>query len=71
MKPRFLTLKAWADQQYGEHSPSIGTLRRWCKDARIFPIPKKHGRSYFVEEGAQYVDDYNDSAFMRRVRGTD
>lgn len=68
MKARFLTLKAWAALQYGDDAPSVYTLRRWCQQAKIFPIPKKHGRSYFVREGAQYVDDYNDSAFLDRFR---
>jgi hypothetical protein len=69
MKSQFLTLKAWAAQQYGDDAPSIATLRRWCQQAKIFPAPKKHGRTYFVRQDAQYVDDYNDRDFLRRLRG--
>lgn len=63
-----VTLEKWAAAQYGESSPSVQTLRRWCRDGKIFPIPQKHGRSYFVEETARYVGDYNDPSFMGRVR---
>lgn len=48
----------------------MDTLRRWCRTGKIYPAPKKHGRTYFVEETAEYVADYNDAAFMRRVRDT-
>jgi hypothetical protein len=64
---KLVTLQAWALAQYGEDAPFIGTLRRWAREGKIYPFPKKHGRSYFVEPDAQYVDDYNDSAFMRKV----
>lgn len=71
MKPRFMTLKAWAQAQYGEDAPTMNTLRRWCRDLKIYPFPKKHGRTYFVLPTAQYVEDYNDSDFLRRLRGDD
>lgn len=53
------TLEAWAAKRYGEHAPSIHTLRRWVREAKIYPIPKKHGRTYYVEDSAQYIADYN------------
>jgi Excisionase-like protein len=56
---KLTTLESWATKVYGDHAPSIYTLRRWVRDAKIFPIPKKHGRTYFVEETAQYIQDYN------------
>lgn len=56
---KLITLEAWAANIYGEHAPSIHTLRRWARNAKIFPIPKKHGRTYFVEETAEYIADYN------------
>lgn len=68
MSERLTTLESWAQSIYGEAAPGIQTLRRWCRDGKIFPIPEKHGRSYFVRETARYVGDYNDPAFMGRVR---
>lgn len=59
MSDKLTTLESWAQKRYGEHAPSIHTLRRWVREAKILPIPKKHGRTYFVEETAQYID-YND-----------
>lgn len=56
MTSKLITLEAWAQQTYGEHAPSIPTLRRWARDARIHPAPEKHGRSYFVRPDARYVD---------------
>lgn len=50
-----LPLDAWAALIYGEHRPCNVTLRRWARDGKIHPIPKKHGRSYFVHRDAQYV----------------
>ena len=63
-----ITLADWARANYGQKPPHVNTLRRWCRDGKIFPIPRKHGRSYFLEETARYVGDYNDPAFMGRMR---
>lgn len=59
MSQRLTTLEDWAEKRYGERAPSINTLRRWARDAKIFPVPKKHGRTYYVDENAEYVSDYN------------
>ena len=50
-----LPLDAWAQATYGDHAPSIHTLRRWARDGHIFPAPEKHGRSYFVAPEARYA----------------
>lgn len=55
MRDRLIPLDAWARLKYGEHTPSVWTLRAWARDAKIVPLPKKHGRSYFVSEAAQYM----------------
>jgi len=70
MSSKLITLEDWARAKYGERAPFIGTLRRWARDGKIFPMPKKHGRSYFVEEHAEYVDNYNDLGLMGKIRGT-
>lgn len=63
-----MTLEKWAARHYGEDAPNVQTLRRWCRDGKIFPIPEKHGRSYFVQDTARYVGDFNDPAFMGSIR---
>jgi len=60
----FVTLEKWARDRYGESAPTVGTLRRWCRDGKIFPLPQKHGRSYFLEPNARYVGDYNNTSFI-------
>lgn len=52
---RMTTLEQWAVLTYGDMAPSITTLRSWARDGRIYPIPEKHGRSYFVDRAAVYV----------------
>ena len=32
---RLTTLEAWAAARYGDHAPSIHTLRRWVREAKI------------------------------------
>ena len=51
-----VTLEAWAKATYGDAAPGVATLRRWAREARIFPQPEKHGRTYFVRPDAQYLD---------------
>lgn len=70
MVPVKTTLEKWASSQYGDDAPSTQTLRRWIRDGKIFPVPQKHGRSYFIEETARYVGDFNDPSFMGRMRDT-
>lgn len=36
--------------------PHNNTLLRWVHDGRIHPQPKKIGRVWQVQRGAQYVD---------------
>ena len=56
MVAKLITLEAWAAATYGDASPHINTLRRWARDAHIYPLPVKHGRTYFVTMDARYVD---------------
>jgi hypothetical protein len=62
MRDRLITLETWASARFGEDAPCVGTLRRWARDGKIYPAPRKHGRSYYVDERAQYVNGYNDIA---------
>lgn len=56
MTREMLTLKEWGRRIYGAAIPSIGTLRRWAREGRIAPRAEKHGRAYFVEPDARYID---------------
>lgn len=64
-----ITLEEWAKRRY-DKPPSILTLRRWAREEKIFPHPKKEGRTYYVLPNAQYVSDYNDPTFLEAVRGS-
>lgn len=50
-----ITLEDWAQRTYGHNAPHRNTLRRWAREAHIYPLPEKHGRQYFVCENARYV----------------
>lgn len=67
MAERLIPLDAWARRKYGEHMPSVWTLRAWARDAKIVPLPKKHGRSYYVAESAEYIHP-NDPAYLKALR---
>jgi|AGTN01.3.fsa_nt_gi Excisionase-like protein. len=66
MRERLIPLDAWATAKFGEHAPCVGTLRRWARVGKIYPAPKKHGRSYYVNEHAQYVTSHSDIARVIR-----
>ncbi len=68
MSEKLQTLEEWARSNY-EQPPSIFTLRRWAIAGKIFPLPQKQGRTYFVQSSARYVGDYNNSSFLEAVRG--
>ncbi len=53
---KLLTLTDWAKARYGDAAPRLGTLRRWARESRIFPAPRKHGRTYYVQPDAEYLD---------------
>ena len=52
-----VTLEEWAKSQY-ETPPPIKTLRKWAREFRIFPLPQKCGRTYYVDPKARYTDSY-------------
>jgi hypothetical protein len=63
---KLVPLDIWAARRYGEKPPSIHTLRRWVREAKIVPVPKKNGRSYYVSENARYID-YNDPDYANAI----
>jgi predicted site-specific integrase-resolvase len=61
---QLVKLKTWAKTLYPDDTPSIYTLRRWVREAKIVPAPQRHGRHYFVRKDARYIN-YNDPNFSR------
>ncbi len=51
-----ITLEAWADRTF-DPAPTLPTLRTWARQKRIQPDPVKVGRTWYVEETAQYCPD--------------
>jgi predicted site-specific integrase-resolvase len=47
-----IKLQDWAARQY-DPPPSMWTLRRWCRDGEISPMPEKVGKTYYVREDAR------------------
>lgn len=52
--PKEVPLEIWAAAKFAP-PPSIHTLRRWVRETKIFPIPRKYGREYLVKTDADYV----------------
>lgn len=55
MTAKLIPLDTWAAATYGEHAPTIDTLRRWARDGMLQPPAEKHGRVYMVSPDASYV----------------
>lgn len=52
-----VTIESWIALNYGEPAPSVLTVRRWIREGRIYPLPEKHGRTYYLTPTARYVVD--------------
>lgn len=61
-----LTLAEWAAENY-KTPPSPNTLRKWAREGRITPHPIKHGRNYYVDADAQYLEP---EKLVRRTPGS-
>ena len=55
-KMRLITLDEWVKRRYVSQPPHINTVRKWAKTGKIQPRPQRHGKCYYVEESAIYVD---------------
>jgi predicted site-specific integrase-resolvase len=52
---KLMRIREWAKAKFApEDQPHPNTLRRWTHDGRIFPQPKLIGKSWYVEECAEY-----------------
>lgn len=55
-------LREWANEQFGSCAPKCDeTLRRWVRQGKIIPRPRKIGKDYAVRSDARYVNP-NDPA---------
>ncbi|CAB3782179.1 excisionase [Paraburkholderia fynbosensis] len=54
--PKLIPLNVWAEEMFGGYAPPVRTLRSWIRAGKIYPMPVKIGRSYFVKPDAEYVD---------------
>jgi predicted site-specific integrase-resolvase len=55
--PRLVPLAEWAKMVFGDFAPHQNTLRRWTREGRIHPLPKKVGHNFFVPPQAEYMGD--------------
>ncbi len=53
-KPK-IPLNDWAKRRFNP-PPCRETQRRWVRACRIYPEPELVGRTYYVDEDAQYVN---------------
>ena len=53
---KLLTLEEWARLRYAT-PPAKRTLWRWAREGQIFPIPRRHGKEYRVQEDAKHVNE--------------
>lgn len=58
---KHITLEAWAARLF-DPAPTPATLRAWARQQRIHPEPIKVGRTWYVEEHAQYGRAENEPA---------
>jgi hypothetical protein len=56
--PKLIPVWLWAEQTFGEFAPAKNTLRAWCRNGKILPVPRKVGREFFCSPDARYVDPY-------------
>ena len=66
--PNLVTLEDWAAFVYGDARSGIGTLRRWARNGNLDPPAQKHGRTYFVQPDACYVDRAIENRLVYRMR---
>ena len=62
-----IRLDEWLKREF-DPPPAIRTARLWINAGKIFPIPVKIGRSYYVEQNATYQDGSVRPSLAQRVR---
>ncbi|ASW00520.1 hypothetical protein CJU94_19615 [Paraburkholderia aromaticivorans] len=55
-RPKLIPIAVWAEETFGDYAPPVRTIRSWIRAGKIYPMPVKIGRSYYVKPDAEYVD---------------
>lgn len=55
---KYQSIPVWIKSTYGDDPsrPAVKTVRAWCREGHIYPMPRKHGRAYMLHPRACYVD---------------
>ncbi|HAT7514660.1 TPA: excisionase [Kluyvera ascorbata] len=64
---KLMNLQEWADSVYST-PPSLSTLRRWCREGRIYPTPERHGKEYRLVPDSIYVDPSKKNLRPKAIR---
>ncbi|QFS60395.1 excisionase [Pantoea dispersa] len=54
---KLLTLTEWASETYSQ-PPSLSAMRRWAREARIYPCPELHGKECRLHPEAIYLNSH-------------
>jgi len=72
---RWVTIPKWLELHYDpEDRPTVRTVREWCREGKIYPAPRRHGRAYYLDSRAVYVDPTSRASVSeakRLVHGTE
>lgn len=61
-----IRLDEWLRREF-DPPPAIRTARLWITAGKIYPVPVKIGRSYYVESNATYQDGSSRPSLVQRV----
>ncbi|MGN8137352.1 excisionase [Paraburkholderia sp. 22099] len=59
-------LDEWLKREF-DPPPAIRTARLWINAGKIYPMPVKVGRSYYVEQNAVFQDGVSRPSLAQRV----
>jgi hypothetical protein len=62
-----ITLTEWAESKFSQPYKK-GTLWMWARTGRIYPPPKKIGRNWWVNPGAEYVNPHNPKDVAQKAK---
>lgn len=63
-----IRLDEWLKREF-DPPPAIRTARIWIKEGKIYPVPVKLGRSYYVDEKAVFRNGVERPRLAQRVFG--
>ena len=63
-----LRLDEWLKRNF-DPPPAIRTARLWINAGKIYPMPVKVGRSYYVEQNAVFQDGCDRPHLAQRLFG--